>query len=311
MGTRTEGPVTPGRGRGGAGRRGVGRRGFPVGVGLAFVGNFAGCFALASGQAAPPPWERRLEATLPPPTLFHAPLAIHLPTAATLGPGEWQFEISHRFYPPLSAGPEAFWGLDGPVNIRIGMGWAPGRGLLVTLARSNVGDNWDFQVKKVVWEGHWGSLPLAVAGLGGVALEADGGRRKTLHRENLQGYSQLILNLGLGARGALGLVPSYLWNARVEDEGMEGRGALGIHGRVGLNALLALEGEYLMGSFPGGDLHPLASAGVELETGGHFFKVFLGNSVGLNPGHVLAGSPFPLAFRQLRLGFTITRLLRF
>jgi hypothetical protein len=49
------------------------------------------------------------------------------------------------------------------------------------------------------------------------------------------------------------------------------------------------------------------AVGFELETGGHFFKMMVTNSVYLNPSTYLAGSDFPAADDQWRLGFIITR----
>ena len=103
-------------------------------------------------QDTPRRYERRVEATRPPLTLFHSTQAINLPTTETLSRGEWQFEIAHRFFPPVSDGQEGFWGLDGPAFMRLGLGYAfSDRGML-TLARSNFLDNWDLQVKLRVFE---------------------------------------------------------------------------------------------------------------------------------------------------------------
>jgi hypothetical protein len=57
--------------------------------------------------------------------------------------------------------------------------------------------------------------------------------------------------------------------------------------------------------------HDAGAFGIELETGGHFFKVFLTNSVRLNPSQYLMGTDFPFESSEWRLGFAITRLLSF
>ncbi len=44
-------------------------------------------------------------------------------------------------------GYDAFWGLDGPANIRFALGYAPTDHMVVTLGRSNVTDNLDLQLK--------------------------------------------------------------------------------------------------------------------------------------------------------------------
>jgi hypothetical protein len=238
-------------------------------------------------------------------------VGIHLPTAETLARGEWQFEISHRFFPALSEGSEAFWGLDGPVNMRIGLGWAPADRTLVTLARSNVQDNWDLQVKVRGWEGAVGPVPVAAALLGGAALSADVPDRDALDANSLQYYGQLVLNARLGERWAVGVVPSYLHDLHVEDSEAEGDVFLGLNTLLLISGGLGLEAEWNLSQPREDREHDTGSLGVELETGGHFFKVFLTNSVLLNPGQYLAGSPFAFEPEEWRLGFTITRLLRF
>ncbi len=267
--------------------------------------------AEAASQEVPARWERRLEASEPRPTIFHASVGIHLPTAETLARGEWQFEISHRFFPALSDGAEAFWGLDGPVNMRIGLGYALSDRAMATLARSNVLDSWDLQVKLRALEGRLGTMPVAAALLGGVGLSSDVPDRDALDSGNFQYYGQVALNARLGERWAVGVVPSYLHNLRVEEDEKEGDAFLGLNTRVQVTKVVGLEGEWNLSRSREDLENDMGSFGIELETGGHFFKIFLTNSVHLNPGQYLAGSPFAFEPEEWRLGFTITRLLRF
>jgi len=48
---------------------------------------------------------------------------------------------------------------------------------------------------------------------------------------------------------------------------------------------------------------------LEIETGGHFFKIFLSNSTELNQTQFLSGADKSFDDGDLRLGFMITRLL--
>ncbi len=61
-----------------------------------------------------PRWQRRAAQVDPPAALFHSTSSLNLPTAETMQRGVFQFEISHRFLPPLSDGPSGLWGFDGP-----------------------------------------------------------------------------------------------------------------------------------------------------------------------------------------------------
>ena len=54
-----------------------------------------------------------------------------------------------------------------------------------------------------------------------------------------------------------------------------------------------------------------AACGIELETGGHVFKILLTNSVFLNPSQYLVGAEHRFKADEWRLGFNVTRILRF
>lgn len=263
-----------------------------------------------AGQDAPR-WERRNEATEPPVVVFHSTQLINLPTAETLSKGEWQFEISHRFLPALSEGSDALWGLDGPVNMRLGLGYQPAGRVLVTLARSNLMDNWDLQVKVKALDLEAGGVPMMVALQGGGAWSSDVPERDAGDPGNFQYYGQLIINALLSDRLALGVVPSYLHNSSLDRADPDHDLYLGLYGQLYLTEILSANGEWNLGGSQEDLDRDAAAFGVELETGGHFFKVFVSNSVRLNPTQYLVGTDLPFEPSEWRLGFSITRLLRF
>ncbi|MGW8266622.1 MAG: DUF5777 family beta-barrel protein [Longimicrobiales bacterium] len=265
----------------------------------------------AGAQDHPRGWERRVEPTEPPLTLFHAAQVVNLPTAETLAKGEWQFEIAHRFFPAVSEGVDALWGLDGPANMRLGLGFAPSNRILLTLARSNFMDNWDFQAKLGALEAEVGPLPLMLALQAGAAWSTDVPDRETGDSGNFQYYGQLILNTRLGDRIALGVVPSYLYNVLLDPVDPVQDLFWGFYGQLYLTRILSVMGELNLGEKRGDLEHHAGAFGFELETGGHFFKIFLTNSVRLNPSQYLVGTDFPFEPEEWRLGFAITRLLRF
>ena len=278
---------------------------------LAAISTLGSISSPAAGQEQPREWERRVEATQPPLTVFHATQVVNLPTAGTLAGGEWQFEIAHRFQPPLSDGADAFWGLDGPANMRLGLGYAPLDRLLVTLARSSFMDNWDLQVKLRAWEHDEFPLPIRVALQGGAGWSSDVPERDSGDPGNFQYYAQLILNTGVADRLAIGVVPSYVYNVLLDRIDPVHDLFWGVYGQLYLTNYLSVLGEWNSGE-NGAELQNQAGTfGVELETGGHFFKIFLTNSVRLNPTQFLVGTDFPFDGDELRLGFSITRLLRF
>lgn len=256
-------------------------------------------------------WQRRtvpLELDL---QLFHSTQAFALPTAETWQRGLFQFEISHRFLPLLSDGVDALWGLDGPVNMRLGLGYAISDRLATTLARSNVSDNTDLQLKYRVLQIRSHPFPILIGFQAGAAWNTEVPGRDSGDSRNFQYYGQVIVNTMVGDRFALGLVPSYLYNIAIESEEIEQMLTLGIYGQYYVTKLLSFLGEWNITEASLYYKYDAVAFGIELETGGHFFKISVTNSVSLNPSQYLAGTNTRFEPDQWRLGFNITRILRF
>jgi hypothetical protein len=195
--------------------------------------------------------------------------------------------------------------------MRLGLGYAPADRVLVTLARSNFMDNWDLQTKVRALDLEIGPLPLLVALQGGAAWSTDVPERDSGNKGNFQYYGQLILNTSVADRLALGLVPSYLYNVLLDEVDPVQDIFWGFYGQIFLSDILSLNAEWNLGENRADLSNDSGSFGLELETGGHFFKVFLTNSVRLNPSQFLVGTDLPFEPDAWRLGFSITRLLRF
>lgn len=256
-------------------------------------------------------WQRREATASPDVAIFQSPQAIGLPTAETISRGNWQFEIAHRFLPPFSDGTDAFFGLDGPVNYRLALGLAITDRLMVTLARSNLDDNVDLQAKYKLFSPAAGGLPVMLAIQLGAAWNSEVAGPSVNDDRKLQSYAQAIFNLRLSRTFAIGLVPSYVSNFAVRSEETEHMVALGINGQVNVNRLVNLLGEWVVQESGYNFPYDAAAFGVELNTGGHFFKIVATNSVRLNPSQYLPGAVERFEPDRWRLGFSITRLLQF
>lgn len=265
----------------------------------------------AQGQDRPVRWQRTSDATETPIFVFHSPQSANLPTAETLFQGEWQFEISHRFFPAFSEGYDALWGLDGPVNNRLGLAYAVHDRGMVTLQRSNLDDNLDFNVKVRVFEAGLESTPVMVAVVAGTAWNGDAPLLLDGSTRAWQYYAQLIANVSLGDRFALGVVPTFLRNPVLNEEEVENAFSLGIMGQFYLSQHVSVLGEWNFSEERTDFEYDAGTFGIELETGGHFFKIMATNSLRLNPAQFVVGTPFSFAPDEWRLSFNITRLLSF
>jgi len=243
--------------------------------------------------------------------VFHSTVSANLPTAVLFPGGSWLFEISHRFDKAVSSGASDFWGLDGPAYNRLGLSFSPSDRVMLGVLRSNVDDNYELNAKVGVLSG--GSRPFGpeVAVMGGVAwntqvFEVDGAEDN-----EMQAYAQLIVNALVGDRLALGVVPTYLYNPRIEDFDKGSAFALGLNGQLYLTGAVSLIGEWLVSEKRDGQENDAATFGIELETRGHFFKLILTNQALLNPTQFLGGTSTKFEPNEWRFGFNIHRLLPF
>jgi hypothetical protein len=223
-------------------------------------------------------------------------------------------EISHRFLPPVSDGADALWGLDGPVYNRLGLAWAATDRLLIGLVRTNLDDNLDLNAKVRVAEGGRNAMPWMLGIAGGVAFNTDAPIGAEDHE--VQAYGQAIIDVLVAGRVGVGVVPTVLYNPTIRSLTREVDMALGLHAQFYASEAVSFLSEWIVTpghSGTGSDELPSdgGTLGIELETGGHFFKILLTNQVRMNPSQYLAGSPFAFEPGQWRVGFNITRLLAF
>ena len=120
---------------------------------------------------------------------------------------------------------------------------------------------------------------------------------------------QIMNKLGLG------IIPSYLYNSHIYCTDTEYSFTIGSYLQyyVASSWSLYLEMNNTVTGFR--KSYDAVAVGIELETGGHFFKIFFTNNNALNPSQFLTGSDMKYFDGSLadnsRLGFNITRILKF
>ncbi|MEQ9397641.1 MAG: DUF5777 family beta-barrel protein [Longimicrobiales bacterium] len=267
------------------------RRTLPALVGLGLVP------ALAQGQAAPQP----------PVTIFLSDHAANLPTAATLRDGTFQFEISHRFGPPVSEGADALFGFDGPVINRIGLSMGVSDEVTVGVLRSNLSDNLEFNAKARVGQGGGGSMPFMVALKGGLAFNTQLPDAPGIDGSEPQWYGQVILNGKVGSDLAIGVVPTVLGNPDIDAEEKGTTVSVGVNGQLYLTRRTSLLAEWIFSEEQTNRPYDSGTFGVEMRVGGHFFKLVLTNQQFMNPTQHLTGASRKFEPDEWRVGFNITR----
>ncbi len=259
-------------------------------------------------------WKKKSVAVQPDLELFHSTQVVNLPTAETIRKGEFEYEISHRFLPSVGTD-DAYFGIDGPAHMRMALAYGITNRLLVNLGRSNFDDQVDLRFKYKAFQLRNKTAPLLAALRGGVAWTTQvSGRDKTDSR-NFQYYGQFVLNTLLFEKIGIGIVPSYLYNSHIYCTDSEYSFTMGSYLQYYVAASWSLFLE--MNNTISGYRHSYdaVALGVELETGGHFFKIFFTNSSALNPAQFLAGADLKYLNGSFgdnwRLGFNITRILKF
>ena len=243
--------------------------------------------------------------------VFHSTQSANLPTAQTIRGGLWMFEISHRFLPAISEGAEALWGLDGPVNNRLGLAYAPSDHVMIGVSRSNYDDNLELNAKGRFFEGRVANIQYQVGAMGGIAFNFGALEGSGIESNESQAYGQLIFNTSVGERLAFGVVPTAFRNPRIDDVDPVNTFVLGLHGQYYATRSASFLLEWVMSVESVNYPHDGVSVGIELETRGHFFKILVTNQVRMNPTQFLLGTPFDYGRDAWRLGFNLTRVLRF
>jgi len=248
--------------------------------------------------------------------LFHSVNAVNLPTAETLSRNELEYEISHRFNKTVDAD-KAYFGIDGPATIRMALSYAITNDLMVTFGRSNQDDNIDFRVKYKLFQLAHNNFPALIALRAGGAWntevyeETTNEERDLTDKKNFQYYGQAIVNTLIAKKIGIGIVPSYLYNSHIHCEDTEYSFTMGGYIQYYMSAMFSFYIETNATVTGWRQNYNPVAFGLEIETGGHFFKIFLGNSHAMNPSQYLAGADLYVENGEWRLGFNITRILKF
>lgn len=263
----------------------------------------------ADAQEGGVSWRRSDEATATELTLFHSPHAINLETAATHSRRNLEFQVYHRFIPPITSGYDDFYGIDGTANIRLALAYGVSDRLSVTIARTNVQDNVDLGLKYRIAEGRLGSHLLGVAVVAAGAWNTNVSGRDDTDDRNFQYYAQGIVNALLGEKFALGIVPSYLYNSAPFDDPYRETFTVGAYAQYYIVRRFSVLAEWtgVVDGYERGDDN--WALGFEIQTAGHFFKIISSNSLVMNTAQYLPGADESFDDTDnWHLGFNITRL---
>jgi len=201
--------------------------------------------------------------------------------------GALNFVISHHFG-AINSGAYEFFGLD-QANIRFGFDYGFTPWLSAGFGRTSVNKTYDGSLKVKILRQSSGAknMPLTMTFFANTAITSlkwQYPERTNYFSSRMEYAFQLLLARKFGSRLSLQLMPTFIHRnlvATIEDQ--NDVGAIGAGGRIKVSNRVAITGEYYY-VLPGktaDDYYDAFSIGVDLETGGHVFQLYLTNTQGL------------------------------
>lgn len=223
------------------------------------------------------------------------------------------FTISHHFG-TLNSGAYEFFGLD-QANIRFTFEYGINDWLSVGIGRTSVNKVYDASTKVKLLRQSTGlrNMPLSISYWGNVAVTSlhwQEPERTNYFTSRMQFAHQLLIARKFGNRFSLQLTPTYIHRNLVETaEDQNDVFAVGAGGRIKITNRLAVNGEYfyLLPGQTADDFYNSFSIGIDLETGGHVFQIYLTNSRGLIEEQFIAQTEGSWAKGDIHIGFNINR----
>jgi hypothetical protein len=129
------------------------------------------------------------------------------------------------------------------------------------------------------------------------------------HGQHTQYFVQIIYNTLVRDKIGIGLVPSYVHNSALNTMEVKYSFTLGTYVQYYISDMWSVMLEWNPTVTGWRDRYNSVSAGIELETGGHFFKIFITNNDLINVAQFISGADKKFSDGDVRLGFMITRLL--
>lgn len=227
--------------------------------------------------------------------------------------GALNFVISHHFG-RINQGAYEFFGLD-QANIRFGFEYGFTDWLSAGIGRTSVNKTYDGSLKAKILRQSSGkrNMPITLTWFSNATIsslkwqEPD---RKNYFTSRMEFAHQLLIARKFGSRVSLQLMPTYVHRNLVETIADENDVfAVGAGGRIKITNRMAVTGEYYY-VLPGktaDDFHNSFSIGLDLETGGHVFQVYLTNSQGLIEEQFIPRTSGNWGDGDIHIGFNINR----
>jgi hypothetical protein len=229
--------------------------------------------------------------------------------------GDMLFVITHHFG-ALNTGYENLFGLK-QASIRLGMEYGLTKRIGFGLGLNTDRNTWDGFIKVKVLRQSKGAkkMPVSLSIFGNTAIYTtkwEVPERKNYFSSRISYCMQLMIARKFGNSLSLQITPSYVHRNMVPSyKDHNDVFTLGAGGRIKISQRVSLNAEYhylFNGQIVSEKAYSSLSAGIDIETGGHVFQIFLTNSAGENEEGFLTATHGTWSKGDIFLGFNIMRI---
>jgi hypothetical protein len=227
--------------------------------------------------------------------------------------GALNFSISHHFG-KLNTGAYEFFGLD-QANIRFGFDYGITDWLAVGIGRTSVDKTYDASAKVKILRQSKGlrNMPVSLTYFTNIAvstLKWQNQERTNYFTSRMEYVHQLLVARKFGSRLSLQIMPTYIHRNLVKTKyDQNDVFAVGAGGRMKLTNRIAVTAEayFLMPGQTEMQYYNSVSVGIDIETGGHVFQIYLTNSRGLIEEQFIPETTGSWLHGDIHLSFNIHR----
>lgn len=219
--------------------------------------------------------------------------------------------VSHKFG-LLNSGYDQFFGLDNAV-MRLGLDYGLTNDITVGIGRSSLEKVVDGFAKWRIMH-QQKNRPVSIVAMTSAYVNTtkkQAGQDWLENKHRWSYFSQLMIGRKFGNAFSLQLAPGYLHRNLVQTTGEEnGLVTMGAAARLRLTRSVHLTADYVQ-RFDNNDFQNPLGLGIDLETGGHVFQLFVSNTMGLAEPQFIGYTAGKFFEGDLHFGFHIVRTFSF
>lgn len=252
---------------------------------------------------------------------FKSTRVVNLQSNENMKARHLDFRIQHRFN-SIQNGAYDMFGLDG-AKMRLGFEYGLTDRLMIGLGRSTIGKAYDGFLKYQLLQQQVKGHPISIGLFGSTAINTESWAdptRNNLFSSRLSYCAQVIFTRKVNDYVSLIVSPTMVhYNLVAEKATPNDIFALGLGGSFKITRSTRFNIEYIP-RLNGRD-QPMLSGdpayydafafGFDIETGGHVFQLHFTNATGLIEQQFVARNSNPLALKELRFGFNLSRTFSF